>query len=96
MAIVYCDDRLPGASYAGLPISAWDTARVMKSWRTHVENRAYLSFLYAKGTFSEKQQASIELKICERKMTFWERHAEFDKARSLQICEEVRKAWNKK
>ena len=80
-------------SYAGKPLSQWGEAAVMRTWGTHIENHAFLKFMYAKGTMAEKQQASKELVICERKIAFWEKHPAFDKRLAALQVTKVKTAW---
>ena len=50
-----------------------------KCARTHLQNYFYLKFLLLKSdNANEKIQASKELKICERKLAFWQRQATFN------------------
>lgn len=44
----------------------------------HLENYFFLKFILAKSDdFVEKHRASKELDICERKMNYWKRQANF-------------------
>lgn len=66
------------------PISTWDSPRVMAAWRVHADNRMYLEFMAKKGTFQERGQARKELLICDRKLTFWKKHPNWD-ARTAEL-----------
>lgn len=92
MALVYGDEG-PRGSFSGTPIHLWSSAAVMKSWQTHVANRYYLKFLYMRGSLGEKAQASKELAVCDRKIAFWERHAEFDKKLAGEVNAKLKAQW---
>ena len=92
MALVY-GDEVPRGKFSGRPISEWSKNAVMSAWKTHVENRAFLAFMYSKGNVHERMKASQELSIADRKISFWERHPEFDKAEAAQINTQIKRNW---
>lgn len=93
--IIYGDNN-PNTFQSSVPISTWGEEAVMRTWKTHRENRAYLFFLYKNGTMAEKQQAAKELTICDRKLAFWERHPAFNKDLAGVIAQQIMKNWAKK
>lgn len=64
-----------------------------KKYLEHYSNSLILSLYLKDGTRIEKQQASTELAICERKMKYWERHENFDKFRMIKGCDDLKKQW---
>lgn len=94
LAYAEFEPRKPFRGGKGLtPISQWDSKRVMLAWRTHAENRALLDFYMRNGTFDEKCQARKELTICERKLTFWERHPSFSAKEMEYITAYIHRQW---
>lgn len=95
ITLVYGDTR--GEPFQSkIPISEWDEDTVMKVWKKHRENRAFLFFMYKNGTIAEKQQAAKELEICDRKLAFWERHPQFNRETAGRFAQEIMKQWAKK
>jgi hypothetical protein len=45
------------------------------------------------GSTAEKLQAQKEFVVCERKMKFWEHHANFDKNEAVKVAESTKKKW---
>lgn len=75
------------------PIPEWDTPQVMGAWGKHAANRYELMFYLQSGTVAEKIQASRELEICDRKMSFWERHDKFDPSEARRIVDRLASEW---
>lgn len=92
MSLVY-GDEIPRGKFSGRPIGEWSTAAVMGAWKVHVENRSFLTFMYNKGNIHEKLKAGQELSIADRKISFWERHPQFDKAIAGQLGAQIRGNW---
>lgn len=67
----------------------------VKGYLRHYGNKLYLGFMLANGTRIEKQQASKELEICERKLTWWQRHPNFDRDQALRGAEALKRDWAK-
>mgnify|MGYP006271413301 CR=1 FL=1 len=65
----------------------------MNPWRRHYSNSLMLKFFLMNGSTREKIQAQKELTICERKMKHWESHVNFDKKKSVEIAEDLKKNW---
>lgn len=59
----------------------------------HYGNKLYLSFIAANGTRDEKWQAEKELKICEKKLRFWEKHPNFIGEEARRGMEKLNKDW---
>lgn len=83
-----------GGSFGGQPISEWDTDAVMNAWSKHVGYYYELMFYLKNGTTEEKTEASNELAICDRKLSFWERHPQFDVVRARVIVKELAAGWD--
>jgi hypothetical protein len=48
---------------------------------THFQNKLYLNFIAMNSDIhEEKAQANKELLICERKLTFWARHPNYEQS----------------
>lgn len=63
----------------------------------HLENYFYLKFILNKSDRPvEKQQASKELEICERKMNFWKRQTDYCEETFMRDQETIRKNWSDK
>lgn len=93
MALIYDDEARGRGGWSGEPIHLWGTGRVMSAWRRHAENREQLE-LYARwGTWAEIARAERELKVCERKMRWWERHRAFDAERAREVLIELARLW---
>ena len=92
MVLIYGSEPRPGGQFSK-PISEWSPEAVLRAWKTHVENRKFLFFMYTKGTVPERQQASRELDVCDRKIAFWERHPNFDKVEAGVINSRLKREW---
>ena len=90
--MTFCYD--PNAKYDGPNI---DPSRcdATKCYMTHYENLLLLKVIMgdAKSTVAEKAQARIETTICERKMSYWARQANYDQARALREMDAAKKLW---
>jgi len=63
----------------------------------HLENYFYLKFILNKSDRPlEKIQASKELEICERKMTFWKRQSDYCEDTFMSDQDKIRKIWSEK
>lgn len=87
------DPSAKSGGYSLTPIHEWGTEQVMGVWEKHVKNRYELMFYLKNGTVDEKLQASKELEVCDRKMAFWERHANFDPVEANSIAGALAKEW---
>lgn len=70
-----------------------DDIDATKLYIKHYENFLVLSFFLREGNREEKQRASKEIEICERKMKFWERHKNFSQNDSEYLISELKKKW---
>lgn len=95
MALIYPENepKVPGQVQFSNPINEWSTDAVMKCWTSHVENRAYLEFMFLKGSPSERRQATSELEIANRKIMFWNRHPNFDREAAGLVLTRVQRDW---
>lgn len=61
----------------------------------HYDNYLFLSFVISnpRSTRAEKAQATTEIGICERKLTFWRRHPKFDQVEATRRCGELKRNW---
>lgn len=60
----------------------------------HFQNLMFLKFVVANSDDrNERQQATIEIPICERKLTYWTRHANFDKDTVQREVDRIKREW---
>lgn len=88
---IYSDEKQP---FTGSPAKVWEMDAT-KMYLGHYANQLYLDFIVAnpRATFAEKSQAEKELKICRRKMAFWQKHPNFDVKRATEGCIAEKKKW---
>ncbi|TDW20479.1 hypothetical protein EV128_125109 [Rhizobium azibense] len=72
MALIY-DESVRGG-FSNISINRMDGT---KQYLKHYENKLILCFFAKHGTQIERWQAEKELVVCERKLTFWEKHPNF-------------------
>lgn len=88
MALIY-DESVKG-NIGDLRIDQMDGT---KNFLKHYGNKLYLSFIAKNGTQVERWQAEKELKIAERKMSFWEKHPRYEPLTARRGMEELNKQW---
>lgn len=59
----------------------------------HYANLLTLDFFYMHGTRAEKQQAAIEITICERKLKWWSNLPQFDMQKAAQGTAALKCQW---
>lgn len=75
--MTFCYEENPVRNYSGVSVNDMDASRL---YLTHMANKFYLEFI-SKNTetsFQERMQAEKELQTCERKLSFWKKHHNFD------------------
>ena len=77
---------------SGIPV---DVSKMNGSaqYLKHLKNMLVLCFFAQTGTFKEKQQALVELKIADRKLTYWRRHPNFSIAEVIKGIPKLREQW---
>ena len=91
MVIIYDDNVRSDGPPSNL--SCMDATRI---WLGHFSNSLILSAIQQKPRdFSERHQATKELTICERKMTFWRRHPNFDQQKASSEAQKLKNMWSK-
>jgi hypothetical protein len=88
MAIIY--DESARGNFSNVSIGRMDGT---KAYLRHFENKLYLGFIAKNGTRDEKWQAEKELAICERKLSFWEKHPNFVADTAKREMEKLKKNW---
>lgn len=89
MSLVYSDTfSAGGAGFNPLRCNA------VKLYAEHYGNSLYLAFMLKNGTMKEKNEASNELPICERKMTYWENQPHFCRDEANRACMKIKKMWS--
>jgi hypothetical protein len=64
-------------------------------YEKHLQNWFYLKFIIMNSNnFQEKAQATKELAICDRKLSYWKRNPRFDHKRMISDTEALKKKWN--
>ena len=73
-------------------------ADATKFYMQHYSNRLLLQFIANNplADFSEKQQANKELLICDRKLQFWMRHANFSQKAASEASSQLLREWSAK
>ena len=91
---------LEGIVYGNEPKSKFDPRSKINEWdphphyAKHLANHHLLSFIHKNSKDPrEKAQASKELAIADKKMTFWERHPLFDDRMKEKIHQKVKNEW---
>ncbi len=64
-----------------------------KAYLRHFENYLFLNFVAVKGTREERASVEKEIILCNRKLSFWERHPNFDAAYVQGEKEKMIKQW---
>lgn len=92
MAFVYTENE--PKRFTGRPVP-YHEQDAIKHWATHYDNSLYLTFLVKNETDrNARAQATAELTIAERKMTFWKRHPNWNSTEATAIAIESKKKWN--
>lgn len=91
MSFIYDD----GARGAGPKIDVWKMDG-SAAYLRHYANKLYLTFIAnnPRSTLQEKFQAEKELKICERKLTFWNRHPNYVQETVTRGIAKLKKDWS--
>lgn len=64
-----------------------------RAYLNHYENYLYLDFISRNGSFQERGQAEKEMKICRRKMSFWEKHPNYNPEAVTEGKAKLNKMW---
>jgi hypothetical protein len=65
-------------------------------WARHYENYLYLDFIKLSTEYrEERRQAEHEIRICQRKMDHWQRHANWNAAEAARRRAIADRSWNK-
>lgn len=91
MSICYDENE----RYNGPPISYYKI-NANKSYLRHYENSLLLQFMLQNGNMKERADASKELAICDKKMNYMEKHANFVWEAVLPEIERLKKLWHLK
>lgn len=68
-----------------------------KKYMDHYSNYIILQEILKKPRdFNEKMQATKELGICERKLDYWRKHANYEESVVRKEVEELKSLWSKK
>jgi hypothetical protein len=61
----------------------------------HLDNWFFLKFILMNSTdWREKAQATKELAICDRKLSYWKRNPKFDTKRMMDDTLQLKKKWH--
>lgn len=72
----------------------WRKLDPTTQYLNHYSNSLILKMFLQKRTTLEKIQAGKELKICERKMEFWQRMDGYDQAAAIKGCTDLKAQWD--
>lgn len=93
MSLIYSDSEVGSGGGHMIP---YHRQNATKSYLRHYENYLYLQFIQKNSDKeSERNQATKELTICERKMKHWQHHANYDQQAALQGIQVLKKQWDK-
>ena len=79
-----------------IDVFGFKTDTVLEKWLVHLDNHMVLLAMSREKhrySFAERAQIEKELKVCARKMNFWERHPNFDRERASALRESRNKLW---
>lgn len=95
-ALVY--DEGPRGKFSGPPPTEWSEAAVMRGWARHVENLHTLLFFRRnpKSSIEDRLQADEELKICRRKLKYFESLPNFNKRVAEEMQNKIIASWRAK
>jgi hypothetical protein len=94
MGIIYNESPEPYTGKGGFKL---ENARATEKWLEHFSNSLILTaIMQSPKDRVEKQAASRELAICDRKMAFWKRHPNFNLHAATFEATELKKLWAKK
>jgi len=91
MTFIYSDAKEPFTGSID-----FNKINATKAYLNHYDSMQILKFFHLNGTRLEKLQADKEMTICERKMTFWKRQANFDMKVAQTAIDQVNKNWSDK
>jgi len=90
MAFFYSDNKEP---FSG-NVVPYHKQNATKAYLRHYDNYLYLQFIVQNSDReTERNQASKELTICERKLKHWRQHANYDQAVALAGIADLKKRW---
>jgi hypothetical protein len=90
MHFIYDDNSVRTAFSSSV---SYNDINAVAKWARHFANSMQLKFFMQHGTTQEKLQAQHELAICERKMTYWQRHPNYSVQAAAQQATEIKKQW---
>jgi hypothetical protein len=93
MALIYENDGK--GAFSGIP-PKYESLNAVAGYLRHYGNLLYLQFI-ANNTNDarEKIQASKEMAIAERKMSWWEKHPNYVQAEVLRGVEKLKRDWRR-
>lgn len=91
MHFIYEDNPIRKRSNKPFSIEDFDAT---EQYLKHFGNSLELAFFLANGNREEKQRASKELAICDRKMLFWKRAPNFDIKMAANGCDRLKRKWS--
>lgn len=65
-----------------------------KRYLTHYGNLMFLQFVVAESQDrAERQQATLEIPMCEKKLKHWTHHANYDHDEAMRGVDRIKKEW---
>lgn len=92
MAFFYEENQVRG----GAPPVPYHDQDANRAWIGHYRNSLMLRFFEQNDPdIRQRAQARRELQICERKLEYWRRHANYDQQRAIRDAEVAKKEWKR-
>lgn len=79
---------------AGGTVTPYHKQNANAAYIRHFGNLMFLKFVVSKSDDrNERQQATLEIPICERKLTYWTKHQNFDKDFVQREVDRIKREW---
>lgn len=79
---------------AGGTVTPYHKQNANAAYIRHFGNLMFLKFVVANSDDrNERHQATLEIPICERKLLYWTRHANFEKDIVMRECDRIKREW---
>ena len=91
MAIFYAETS---EAFTGRP-TPYHAQNATANWLRHFSNSLELEFFGKHGSQQEKADVRRELPIAAKKMTYWQRHPNFNLAEATCKADAIKRRWGK-
>lgn len=86
----FYDDNAPRAAFGG---GNYHDMPATRKFLEHFSNMLMLKFFWQEGTHPERFQVDKEIVICERKLTYWKRHPNWNIDEVTRGIEQMKRDW---